>query len=91
MQLRARSANYLQSDLFGDAPKCGEMRPLAAILYAHLYAHLAAVQSTIAQFETVRARGPARSKFLLPGPRRPSEFRAVEEKPGRRRTHAPSR
>jgi len=55
MQLSARSANYLQSDLFGDAPKCGEMRPLAAILYAHLYAHLAAVQSTIAQFETVRA------------------------------------
>ena len=26
-----------------------------------------------------------------PGPRRPSEFRAVEEKSGRRRTHAPSR
>ena len=40
MQLNARSANYLQSVLFDDAPKCGQMHPLAASLYAHLYAHL---------------------------------------------------
>src|SRR6059058_2708263 len=35
--------------------------------------------------------GPARSTLLLSGPRRRSEFRAVEEKSGRRRTRGPSR
>jgi hypothetical protein len=38
VRLGARNANYLQSALFGDAPKCGEMHPVAASLYAHLYA-----------------------------------------------------
>ena len=38
MQLNARSANYLQSVLFDDAPRRGKMRPRAASLYAHLYA-----------------------------------------------------
>jgi hypothetical protein len=39
MQLGASNANYLQSGLLIDAPKCGQMHRLAASLYAHLYAH----------------------------------------------------